>query len=146
MSGLLKISLQVGMITAGAIIVYEAADQLFLYHFFGYEYYITGIAIAALATGVLLSRKYFKQHAASAQSLTPIDQLTSKEHSILLSICQGKSNKEIAAENFIELSTVKTHINNIYNKLGVKNRKEAVKACENYFAKPKSTLSPPLEI
>ena len=40
---------------------------------------------------------------------------------------EGKSNKDIAAENFVELSTVKTHINNIYAKLGVNSRREAIK-------------------
>jgi ATP/maltotriose-dependent transcriptional regulator MalT len=53
--------------------------------------------------------------------------LTQKELLILEQIAFGKSNKEIAAGNFVELSTVKTHINNIYSKLGVSNRKDAIK-------------------
>ena len=40
-------------------------------------------------------------------------------------IGDGKSNKEIAIELFIELSTVKTHINKLYTKLKIKNRNEA---------------------
>ena len=56
-----------------------------------------------------------------------------REHPVLLSkqektikalILEGKSNKEIANELFISLSTVKTHITNLYNKLGVSNRNE----------------------
>lgn len=39
-------------------------------------------------------------------------------------ILQGKSNKEIATELFISLSTVKSHITNIYGKLNVANRQE----------------------
>jgi DNA-binding NarL/FixJ family response regulator len=38
---------------------------------------------------------------------------------------EGKTNKEIAQELFVELSTVKTHINNIYRQLNVGTRKEA---------------------
>ena len=41
-------------------------------------------------------------------------------------ITNGKTNKEIAQELFVELSTVKTHINNIYRQLNVSNRKEAI--------------------
>lgn len=51
--------------------------------------------------------------------------LTPQEEKILTLIFEGKSNKEIASELFIELSTVKTHINKLYAKLNVKNRNEA---------------------
>ena len=51
--------------------------------------------------------------------------LTQKEKEILQLISDGKSNKEIASLLFIELSTVKTHINKIYSKIGVSNRREA---------------------
>lgn len=52
--------------------------------------------------------------------------LTEKERKIWESLAAGKTNKEIAADLFIELSTVKTHINNLYKRLGVANRKEAI--------------------
>ncbi|MDN3593949.1 response regulator transcription factor [Zunongwangia endophytica] len=50
--------------------------------------------------------------------------LSSQEKKIKNLILDGKTNKEIAEALFISLSTVKTHISNIYSKLGVKNRKE----------------------
>ncbi len=50
--------------------------------------------------------------------------LTAQEQKVANAIKEGKTNKEIAAELFISLSTVKTHINNIYKKLGVGSRKE----------------------
>ncbi len=52
--------------------------------------------------------------------------LTDKERQIWESLAAGKTNKEIAADLYIELSTVKTHINNLYKRLGVSNRKEAI--------------------
>lgn len=61
--------------------------------------------------------------------------LTKKEEEILEFIKTGKSNKEIASALFIELSTVKTHINKIYSKLGIKNRKEA----KSYFEEHSSS-------
>ncbi|PHI19472.1 hypothetical protein CEQ90_12295 [Lewinellaceae bacterium SD302] len=55
----------------------------------------------------------------------PFAELTPKESEILTLIAAGKSNKEIASELFVEVSTVKTHINKLYGKIGVGNRKEA---------------------
>ena len=54
------------------------------------------------------------------------DKLTQKQQEILQLLAQGKTNKEIAAELYVELSTVKTHINSIYKQLHLANRKEAV--------------------
>lgn len=54
------------------------------------------------------------------------DGLTSKQQEILKLLSEGKTNKEIAQALFVELSTVKTHINNIYRQLNVSTRKEAV--------------------
>jgi len=52
------------------------------------------------------------------------EKLSKQEFKIKEFIIDGKSNKEIADELFISLSTVKTHITNIYSKLNVANRKE----------------------
>lgn len=54
------------------------------------------------------------------------DKLTLKEREILALIQKGKSNKEIASQLFIGVSTVKTHINKIYSKMEVHSRKEVV--------------------
>lgn len=64
----------------------------------------------------------------SPTSMLPTNQMpsfTKQEEKILSLILDEKSNKEIASELFIELSTVKTHINKLYAKLGAKNRNEA---------------------
>ncbi|PWL28887.1 MAG: hypothetical protein DCO96_08710 [Fluviicola sp. XM-24bin1] len=50
--------------------------------------------------------------------------LTQQEKNIKRLILDGKSNKEIAEELFISVSTVKTHINTLYKKEGVSSRKE----------------------
>lgn len=52
--------------------------------------------------------------------------LTHKEVEIFEGIALGKLNKEIANEMHISINTVKFHIRNIYEKLEVKSRKEAV--------------------
>lgn len=48
--------------------------------------------------------------------------ITDREHEIIQRVIQGKSNAEIASQLFISLSTVKTHLHNIYKKIGVDSR------------------------
>jgi DNA-binding CsgD family transcriptional regulator len=48
--------------------------------------------------------------------------ITDREHEIILKVVQGKSNADIAGELFISLATVKTHLHNIYKKVGVDSR------------------------
>lgn len=52
------------------------------------------------------------------------NKLSDREKEVFELMLTGKKNKEIATELFVDISTVKTHINNIYKKTGVKNRKE----------------------
>ena len=55
-----------------------------------------------------------------------IEPLSNREMEVLLCLEEGLSNAEIAQKLFISLPTVKSHTRNIYGKLGVHNRKEAV--------------------
>jgi DNA-binding CsgD family transcriptional regulator len=48
--------------------------------------------------------------------------ITEREQELILKVMQGKSNADIARELFISLPTVKTHLHNIYQKLGVDSR------------------------
>lgn len=55
-----------------------------------------------------------------------LDLLTAKELEILKSLSEGFLYKEIADQKFISIDTVKKHIGNIYRKLQVANKIEAV--------------------
>jgi predicted ATPase/DNA-binding NarL/FixJ family response regulator len=55
-----------------------------------------------------------------------IESLTEREQEILHLLAQGLTNKEIADQLTIVVGTVKTHNHNIYGKLGVDNRLQAV--------------------
>ncbi|MDP4204433.1 MAG: LuxR C-terminal-related transcriptional regulator [Bacteroidota bacterium] len=69
-----------------------------------------------------------------------IEPFTTKERQILDLIIQNKSNKEIAQELFIELSTVKTHVNNIYRRLKVNNRQDAIKTYKSILLRESSQI------
>lgn len=48
--------------------------------------------------------------------------ITGREREIILKVVQGKSNADIAGELFLSIATVKTHLHNIYAKIGVDSR------------------------
>ncbi|MFO7680496.1 MAG: LuxR C-terminal-related transcriptional regulator [Chloroflexota bacterium] len=64
--------------------------------------------------------------AAAVDPLTLVESLTDRETEVLGLLAQRLSNNEIAAMMFISPATVKRHTSNIYQKLGAKNRREAV--------------------
>ena len=57
--------------------------------------------------------------------------LSKREQNIQALILEGKTNKEIANELFISISTVKTHITKIYSKLNVSGRQELLQKIQN---------------
>ena len=56
-----------------------------------------------------------------------IEPITAREMEVLRLIAMGLSNNEIAEELFISLATVKRHVTNLYGKLGVSSRTEALR-------------------
>jgi DNA-binding CsgD family transcriptional regulator len=52
--------------------------------------------------------------------------ISDREFEVLQCLAQGLSNEEIATRLFISLNTVKTHLSNLYFKLDVKRRTQAV--------------------
>jgi DNA-binding NarL/FixJ family response regulator len=62
----------------------------------------------------------------SAAPRTTLDQLTHREAEVLTLIATGLSNAEIADRLFLSQATVKTHINHIFAKTGVRDRAQAV--------------------
>lgn len=61
----------------------------------------------------------------------PDSPLTKRETQILSLITRGKDRSQIATELFIEIETVKTHIKNIYLKLNVNSKADAIKVAKS---------------
>jgi DNA-binding CsgD family transcriptional regulator len=81
------------------------------------------ILLIFVLTGVLFAYRLYKK-----RMIVKISQsLSQRESSIVRLILESRTNKEIASDLNIELSTVKTHVNNIYAKLKIGNRKELLR-------------------
>jgi len=78
--------------------------------------------IAPSVTGRLLAT--FSAPRAGTPPAQPIEPLTDREEEVLLTVARGRTNAEIADELFISISTVKTHLASLMNKLGARNRVE----------------------
>jgi len=66
--------------------------------------------------------------------------LSTRESEILECLCQGMKNRVIAQSLHITENTVKTHLQKIYEKLGVNNRMEAILRVKNSKDHPKVVL------
>ena len=108
-----------------------------------FEIYIGFIAVIFTALGIWLALKLSKPKIETVvvenevyvnrnedfvlnTSLVSQLELSKRELEILSLLAQGHSNQEIAAKLFVSLSTVKTHVQNLFEKLDVKRRTQAV--------------------
>ena len=108
-----------------------------------FEIYVGFIALLFTALGIWLalklSRPKIKTVVVEKEVFVPRDEnfvlntaliaeleLSKRELEVLSLMAQGLSNEEIASKIFVSISTVKTHNQNLFEKLDVKRRTQAV--------------------
>jgi DNA-binding NarL/FixJ family response regulator len=84
------------------------------------------IAIPSVAPALLENIESHLTGVEDIAEMENMEPLTTREKEILSLIAIGKGNREIAESLSIEEKTVKNHINNIYSKLQIKSRYEAI--------------------
>lgn len=85
--------------------------------------------------GVWMGLKLTRPNNPKADPLPPVDfsvvresmLLSEREREVLQLLADGRSNEQIAAQLFISINTVKTHLSNVYVKLDAKRRTEAIR-------------------
>jgi DNA-binding NarL/FixJ family response regulator len=94
------------------------------------EIWLDSTTTAAVIRHFASPKDFPAAHAPSAHSggngKTPREraQLSQREREIIVLIAQGYKNKEIAEKMFITEQTVKNHLHNVFDKLGVSDRLE----------------------
>lgn len=83
---------------------------------------ITGLAF--LAAGIAVGMRLDKSRRGTKPQRA--DPLSERELDVLCGIAQGQTNREIAENHFRSVNTVKTQVAQIYAKLGVNGRVQAV--------------------
>lgn len=122
------------------IFAVTGTDKLPQGNYFREEAHVNGVIITMQKKRVVLSFRAENLYFISLQKdkgdrLPEIDSvslssrygLTRRETDVILLLMKGYNNQEISEELFIGLSTVKTHIGNIYSKLQVSSRTEMLR-------------------
>jgi NarL family two-component system response regulator LiaR len=88
---------------------------------------IRAVAHGESLLGPTVAQKVMRQFSALPGASSPIiDGLTARELEVLKLIAEGLSNREIAEQLVISEKTVKNHINNIFSKLHINDRGQAI--------------------
>lgn len=85
----------------------------------GEQYLSTSLAIRVL-------QKHSRKSSLTESQKSSIESLTDREREILDLLVQGLSNKAIASRLYLSVRTVEGHLANIYSRLGVHSRTEAM--------------------
>jgi DNA-binding CsgD family transcriptional regulator len=145
-----KAAIVYGISLAFLLFLLKWLEVRFIIFDHSFEIYIGFIAVVFTALGIWLALKLFRQDAFGTKptietvvvekevyvsrndnfvpdkALVSQLELSKRELEILNLLAQGYSNQEIASKLFVSLSTVKTHNQNLFEKLDVKRRIQAV--------------------
>ncbi|MGW5573374.1 response regulator [Nocardia thailandica] len=107
----------------------RAGARGFLLKDAGPELLVQAVRAAAEGDALIapnITRRLLATFADQAPSVPsqPLDPLTGREEEVLALVARGRTNAEIAAELFVGLSTVKSHVASLMTKLGARNRVE----------------------
>lgn len=123
----------------------------------GRELMAAAVALAGVAVGVWRYRRRTPRSdaqpltlpesapadAASAPAVDAAAVLSMREREVLALLAGGLSNKELARRLNVSENTIKTHLANVYGKLGVEGRVQAVMAAQRLGMQPSPAAAHP---
>ncbi|CAN5413025.1 hypothetical protein BH09BAC6_BH09BAC6_07290 [soil metagenome] len=133
-----QVVISFGLLITALLILFRVASIYHLYNNVTDDIWIAAFSILFLAIGIVLSRRLFvRTEVVTQQKPAEINQeqlikagMSKREAEILLLINDGLSNQQIADKLFLSEHTIKKHISNIFQKLKVERRTEAVKKAQ----------------
>lgn len=114
------------------LMLLKAIEYRYLVRGLSIDVYMGIMAIGFTALGIWIARKMRNKENNSLGTVMPDPEsiealgLSERELDVLKLIAKGCSNQEIADQLYISIHTVKTHSSNLYSKLDVKRRTQAV--------------------
>lgn len=119
-----------GVLLAAGAFALEWLDYHRLARVHAGDLYVVLVAVAFLALGVFVGVRAFRAPPAAPFDGNPRAReslgLSPRELDVLQELAAGRSNKEIAARLDVSPNTVKTHVANLFDKLGAKGRMDAI--------------------
>lgn len=122
-----------GLSLAVLLFVLKMVEYRYYIHDLSIEFYVGGIAILFSALGIWAGLKLTRKKVITASPDFVLDEtqmqklgISKREHEVLQLMAQGLSNQEIADKLFVSLNTIKTHSSNLFLKLDVSRRTQAV--------------------
>jgi len=125
-----------GVIIFIVISSYKLSELLFLDKTLSLDTYSFIIVVISIIIGFYFSYN----HSKNEQIFQPTNtyhlknniEISKREMEVLELLSEGYTNNEISDILFISLNTTKTHLSNIYSKLGTNNRVQTIKVARNY--------------
>lgn len=135
------------LLYGGAMAVLVGVLKYFEYSFFvkdlSIEIYVGAIALLFTTLGIWAGRKLTRTKVIVTDPNFVLDSqqlerlgISKREYEVLQLIAEGMSNQEIAEKLFLSLPTVKTHSSNLFLKLNVRRRTEAIKKAKELMLLP----------
>lgn len=126
-----------GMALAALIAILKFVEYRFFMQDLSLEFYLGIVAMLFTGLGIWVGLRLTRKKIIIA---TPDFQrnepelhrlgISKREYEVLELIAQGLSNQEIAGKLFVSPNTVKTHSSNLFMKLGVRRRTEAIRRAQ----------------
>lgn len=127
---MVRLILLYSAVVAGLAFLLEWVEFQYQVRVFSTEIYVVVVAVVFTGLGAYagyqltpaLRRAAFEPNQAALDSLG----ISKREYDVLELLAQGHSNREIARSLYVSPNTVKTHLGNLYGKLEVSRRTQAV--------------------
>ena len=118
------------------LILFQISKYTYLSGEASIEWIIAIVAVVFLFIGFYLNKraKNHIPHETDQLNFNKIKELgiSNREYEVLLLLCNGLSNKEIADKLFLSESTIKSHVSSLLLKLGAKRRTQAIQKAKSY--------------
>ena len=124
-----------GIALAALIFLLKSLQYRFLVRDLSLEFYMGLLALLFTAVGIWAGRKLTRKKTITVPAVANFQLNTAqleklgiskREHEVLELMAAGLSNQEIADKLFVSINTIKTHSANLFSKLDVKRRTQAI--------------------